>query len=93
VAQAPGSAVDGGAVRRFENVMRVGTAGVEVPVPAPKTCRSFGGQENSLFGGTSAHGAEGVHFSARVSTRGKVGSSRSLDPSHGCLDLGFPTHS
>ncbi|MFE7421689.1 methylmalonate-semialdehyde dehydrogenase, partial [Rhodococcus sp. NPDC057529] len=33
-----------------------------------------------------AHGAEGVHFF----TRGKVVTTRWLDPSHGGLNLGFP---
>lgn len=36
---------------------------------------------------------EGVHLSTRVSTRGKVVTSRWLDPGHGGLDIGFPTHS
>jgi malonate-semialdehyde dehydrogenase (acetylating)/methylmalonate-semialdehyde dehydrogenase len=49
---------------------------------------SFGGWKNSLFGDTHAHGTEGVHFF----TRGKVITSRWLDPSHGGLNLGFPTH-
>ena len=47
---------------------------------------SFGGWKNSLFGDTHAHGTEGVHFF----TRGKVVTSRWLDPSHGGLNLGFP---
>ena len=42
--------------------------------------------EGSLFGDTHVHGTEGVHFY----TRGKVVTSRWLDPSHGGVNLGFP---
>ena len=42
--------------------------------------------KNSLFGDSHAHGIEGVHFY----TRGKVVTSRWLDPSHGGINLGFP---
>jgi hypothetical protein len=42
--------------------------------------------KSSLFGHTHAHGMEGVHFF----TRGKVVTSRWLDPSHGGLNLGIP---
>ena len=54
--------------------------------PGPVAYYSFGGWKNSLFGDTHAHGMEGVHFF----TRGKVVTSRWLDPSHGGLNLGFP---
>jgi malonate-semialdehyde dehydrogenase (acetylating)/methylmalonate-semialdehyde dehydrogenase len=77
---------DGGAARRFQNEVEVGMVGVNVPVPVPMAYFSFGGWKSSLFGDTHAHGTEGVHFF----TRGKVVTSRWLDPSHGGLDLGFP---
>ncbi|RZT85828.1 malonate-semialdehyde dehydrogenase (acetylating)/methylmalonate-semialdehyde dehydrogenase [Pseudonocardia sediminis] len=77
---------DGGAARRFQNEVEVGMIGVNVPVPVPTAYYSFGGWKNSLFGDTHAHGVEGVHFF----TRGKVVTTRWLDPSHGGLDLGFP---
>jgi hypothetical protein len=77
---------DGGAARRFQNEVEVGMVGVSVPVPVPRTYYSFGGWKNSLFGDTHAHGTEGVHFF----TRGKVVTSRWLDPSHGGINLGFP---
>jgi malonate-semialdehyde dehydrogenase (acetylating)/methylmalonate-semialdehyde dehydrogenase len=77
---------DGGAARRFENEVEVGMIGVNVPVPVPMAYYSFGGWKNSLFGDTHAHGAEGVHFF----TRGKVVTSRWLDPSHSGIHLGFP---
>ena len=41
---------------------------------------------SALFGDSHAHGADGVHFF----TRGKVVTSRWLDPSHGGINLGFP---
>ncbi len=77
---------DGGAARRFQNEVEVGMVGINVPIPVPMAYYSFGGWKNSLFGDTHAHGTEGVHFF----TRGKVVTSRWLDPSHGGLDLGFP---
>ena len=77
---------DGGAARRFQNEVEVGMIGVNVPIPVPVSYFSFGGWKSSLFGDTHAHGMEGVHFF----TRGKVVTSRWLDPSHGGLNLGFP---
>jgi malonate-semialdehyde dehydrogenase (acetylating)/methylmalonate-semialdehyde dehydrogenase len=78
---------DGGAARRYQNEVEVGMVGVNVPIPVPMAYYSFGGWKNSLFGDTHAHGTEGVHFF----TRGKVVTSRWLDPSHGGINLGFPT--
>ena len=77
---------DGGAARRFQNEVTVGMIGINVPVPVPMAYYSFGGWKSSLFGDTHAHGAEGVHFY----TRGKVVTTRWLDPSHGGINLGFP---
>ncbi len=78
---------DGGAARRFVNEVQVGMVGVNVPIPVPMAYYSFGGWKSSLFGDTHAHGMEGVHFF----TRGKVVTQRWLDPSHGGINLGFPT--
>jgi len=77
---------DGGAARQFSNEIKVGMIGINVPIPVPMAYYSFGGWKNSLFGDSHAHGTEGVHFF----TRGKVITSRWLDPSHGGLNLGFP---
>ena len=77
---------DGGAARRYQNEIQVGMVGINVPIPVPMAYYSFGGWKSSLFGDTHAHGMEGVHFF----TRGKVVTSRWLDPSHGGLNLGFP---
>ncbi|MFN8158353.1 MAG: CoA-acylating methylmalonate-semialdehyde dehydrogenase [Candidatus Nanopelagicales bacterium] len=79
---------DGGAARRYQNEVEVGMVGINVPIPVPMAYFSFGGWKASLFGDTHAHGTEGVHFF----TRGKVVTSRWLDPSHGGINLGFPTH-
>ncbi len=77
---------DGGAARQFANEVSVGMIGINVPVPVPMAYYSFGGWKNSLMGDAHAHGVEGVQFF----TRGKVVTSRWLDPSHGGLNLGFP---
>ena len=77
---------DGGAARRFQNEVEVGMVGINVPIPVPMAYYSFGGWKNSLFGDSHAHGTERVHFF----TRGKVVTSRWLDPSHGGINLGFP---
>jgi malonate-semialdehyde dehydrogenase (acetylating)/methylmalonate-semialdehyde dehydrogenase len=78
---------DGGAARRYQNEVEVGMVGINVPIPVPMAYFSFGGWKASLFGDSHAHGADGVHFF----TRGKVVTSRWLDPSHGGVSLGFPT--
>ena len=77
---------DGGAARRYQHDVEVGMVGINVPVPVPMAYYSFGGWKASLFGDTHAHGMDGVHFF----TRGKVITSRWLDPSHGGINLGFP---
>ena len=77
---------DGGAARRFQNEIQVGMIGINVPIPVPAAYYSFGGWKASLFGDTHAHGSEGFHFF----TRGKVVTSRWLDPSDGGINLGFP---
>jgi malonate-semialdehyde dehydrogenase (acetylating)/methylmalonate-semialdehyde dehydrogenase len=77
---------DGGAARRFQHEIEVGMIGVNVPIPVPVAYYSFGGWKDSLFGDSHAYGPDGVHFF----TRGKVVTSRWLDPSHGGVNLGFP---
>src|SRR5690606_11209832 len=78
---------DGGAARRFQNEVEVGMVGINVPIPVPMAYYSFGGWKDSLFGDSHAHGTEGVHFY----TRTKAVTARWLDPSHGGVNLGFPT--
>ncbi|MBI3429631.1 MAG: CoA-acylating methylmalonate-semialdehyde dehydrogenase [Actinobacteria bacterium] len=77
---------DGGAARRYQNEVEVGMVGINVPIPVPMSYYSFGGWKSSLFGDSHAYGAEGIQFF----TRGKVVTSRWLDPSHGGINLGFP---
>jgi malonate-semialdehyde dehydrogenase (acetylating)/methylmalonate-semialdehyde dehydrogenase len=79
---------DGGAARRFQNEVEVGMVGINVPIPVPMAYYSFGGWKSSLFGDSHAHGMEGVHFY----TRTKAVTARWLDPSHGGVNLGFPTN-
>ncbi|GAA4572606.1 CoA-acylating methylmalonate-semialdehyde dehydrogenase [Micromonospora coerulea] len=78
---------DGGAARRYQHEVQVGMVGINVPIPVPMAYYSFGGWKASLFGDLHAHGADGVAFF----TRGKVVTSRWLDPRHGGVNLGFPT--
>ncbi len=79
---------DGGAARRFQREIEVGMVGINVPIPVPVAYYSFGGWKASLFGDTHAYGEDGVHFF----TRGKAVTQRWLDPSHGGINLGFPTN-
>jgi malonate-semialdehyde dehydrogenase (acetylating)/methylmalonate-semialdehyde dehydrogenase len=77
---------DGGAARRFQREIQVGMVGINVPIPVPMGFYSFGGWKNSLFGGHSIYGPEGVSFY----TRPKVVTTRWPDPIHRGVDLGFP---
>ncbi|KRV51185.1 methylmalonate-semialdehyde dehydrogenase [Wenjunlia vitaminophila] len=79
---------DGGAARRFRNEVEVGMVGINVPIPVPVAYYSFGGWKASLFGDSHAYGMDGVHFF----TRSKAVTQRWLDPSHGGINLGFPTN-
>jgi malonate-semialdehyde dehydrogenase (acetylating) / methylmalonate-semialdehyde dehydrogenase len=79
---------DGGAAARFRDQVEVGMVGVNVPIPVPVAYHSFGGWKASLFGDTHAYGPHGVHFF----TRTKAVTQRWLDPSHGGVNLGFPTN-
>ncbi|MEU6073554.1 CoA-acylating methylmalonate-semialdehyde dehydrogenase [Micromonospora sp. NPDC047074] len=78
---------DGGAARRYQHEVEAGMVGVNVPIPVPMAYYSFGGWKASLFGDLHAHGEDGVRFF----TRGKVVTSRWLNPRHGGVNLGFPT--
>ena len=79
---------DGGAARKFQSDISVGMVGINVPIPVPLAFYSFGGWKDSIFGGHSIYGPEGVHFY----TRPKVVISRWPDPIHRGVDLGFPQH-
>jgi malonate-semialdehyde dehydrogenase (acetylating) / methylmalonate-semialdehyde dehydrogenase len=79
---------DGGAAAKFRDQVEVGMVGVNVPIPVPVAYHSFGGWKASLFGDSHAYGPHGVHFF----TRTKAVTQRWLDPSHGGVNLGFPTN-
>ena len=79
---------DGGAARRFQREVEVGMVGINVPIPVPVGYYSFGGWKDSIFGDTKAYGPDAIHFF----TRQKAITSRWLDPSHGGINLGFPTN-
>lgn len=58
----------GAAARRFQQSVRVGMVGVNVPIPVPMAYYSFGGWKDSLFGDRNVHGTEGVAFYTRAKT-------------------------
>ncbi len=59
---------DGDAARDFCMRVRIGMAGVNVPIPVPVAYHSFGGWKRSLFGDHHIHGMEGVRFNTRLKT-------------------------
>jgi malonate-semialdehyde dehydrogenase (acetylating)/methylmalonate-semialdehyde dehydrogenase len=59
---------DGDAARDFCLRVRIGMAGVNVPIPVPVAYHSFGGWKRSLFGDHHIHGMEGVRFNTRLKT-------------------------
>ena len=80
----------GHAARTFQRSVHVGMIGVNVPIPVPMAFYSFGGWNDSLFGDTHVHGAEGIRFY----TRAKAITTRWPDPQdavHHRAHLHFPT--
>ncbi len=59
---------DGEAARYFTDNIRVGMVGVNVPLPVPVACHSFGGWKRSLFGDLAAYGPDSVRFYTRRKT-------------------------
>ncbi len=59
---------DGEAARYFTDNIKVGMVGVNVPLPVPVACHSFGGWKRSLFGDLSAYGPDAVRFYTRRKT-------------------------
>ena len=78
---------DGGAARRFQFEIEAGMVGINVPIPVPMAYYSFGGWNQSLFGDTHMHGAEGVAL-LHAGQGGHVPMARP-GHAHG-PDLGFP---
>ena len=59
---------DGEISRHFTTNAKIGMVGINVPIPVPMAFHSFGGWKNSLFGGHSLHGIEGVNFYTKLKT-------------------------
>ncbi|MDJ0917429.1 MAG: CoA-acylating methylmalonate-semialdehyde dehydrogenase [Woeseiaceae bacterium] len=59
---------DGEAARFFTDNIQVGMVGVNVPLPVPVACHSFGGWKRSLFGDLYAYGPDSVSFYTRRKT-------------------------
>lgn len=59
---------DGEAARYFTDNIKVGMVGINVPLPVPVSCHSFGGWKRSLFGDLSAYGPDAVRFYTRRKT-------------------------
>ena len=59
---------DGEAARYFTDHIQVGMVGVNVPLPVPVACHSFGGWKRSLFGDLSAYGPDSIRFYTRRKT-------------------------
>lgn len=59
---------DGAVARHFTDTVRVGMVGVNVPLPVPVACQSFGGWKRSLFGDLYAYGPDSVRFYTRRKT-------------------------
>ena len=64
-------------------------AGTYLRKPSLLAYYGFGGWRNSLFGDTHAQGTGGVHFF----TRGKVVTTRWLNPRHAGVNPGSPQNS
>ncbi|AUN95159.1 CoA-acylating methylmalonate-semialdehyde dehydrogenase [Pseudazoarcus pumilus] len=59
---------DGAVARRFSDAVQVGMVGINVPLPVPVACQSFGGWKRSLFGDLYAYGPDAVRFYTRRKT-------------------------
>jgi malonate-semialdehyde dehydrogenase (acetylating)/methylmalonate-semialdehyde dehydrogenase len=59
---------DGDTARAFVNKIQVGMVGVNVPIPVPVACHSFGGWKASLYGDHNMYGIEGIRFYTRMKT-------------------------
>ena len=59
---------DGNAARYFTDAVPVGMVGVNVPLPVPVACQSFGGWKRSLFGDLYVNGPDAVRFYTRRKT-------------------------
>ena len=59
---------NGDAAREFAEQVEVGMVGINVPIPVPVACHSFGGWKRSGFGDLNQYGQDGVRFFTRTKT-------------------------
>jgi malonate-semialdehyde dehydrogenase (acetylating)/methylmalonate-semialdehyde dehydrogenase len=59
---------DGDTARQFEEQIKVGMVGINVPIPVPMAFHCFGGWKRSIFGPLNMHGSDGVRFFTRMKT-------------------------
>jgi malonate-semialdehyde dehydrogenase (acetylating)/methylmalonate-semialdehyde dehydrogenase len=59
---------DGDTARQFEENVKVGMVGINVPIPVPMAFHCFGGWKRSVFGPLNMHGSDGVRFFTRMKT-------------------------
>lgn len=79
----------GASARKFQNEVKVGMVGVNIPIPVPVSWYSFGGWNDSLFGDLHIYGADGVRFC----TRQKVVTQRWPEPAQSAgVSFDFPSH-
>ncbi|MBT0960814.1 CoA-acylating methylmalonate-semialdehyde dehydrogenase [Denitromonas iodatirespirans] len=79
---------DGAAARYFSDAVQVGMVGINVPLPVPVACQSFGGWKRSLFGDLYAYGPDAIRFY----TRRKTLTQRWAVDSVGKAQFAFPSH-
>ncbi|WP_028294478.1 CoA-acylating methylmalonate-semialdehyde dehydrogenase [Oceanobacter kriegii] len=59
---------DGDTARQFEENVKAGMVGINVPIPVPMAFHCFGGWKRSIFGALNMHGPDGVRFFTRMKT-------------------------
>ncbi|MBW2942672.1 CoA-acylating methylmalonate-semialdehyde dehydrogenase [Zhongshania aquimaris] len=59
---------DGESARYFSDNIKVGMVGVNVPLPVPVACHTFGGWKRSLFGDLGVYGPDAIRFNTRRKT-------------------------
>ncbi|MBE8168575.1 MAG: aldehyde dehydrogenase family protein, partial [Shewanella sp.] len=59
---------NGSAAHYFTENVEAGMVGINVPLPVPMSCHSFGGWKQSIFGDLSAYGPDAVRFYTRRKT-------------------------
>jgi len=59
---------DGDTAHQYEENVKVGMVGINVPIPVPMAFHCFGGWKRSIFGALNMHGPDGVRFFTRMKT-------------------------